>query len=359
MPLARSALGLAGGGDDLVLAKDLAHVEARFYKKLPQHEVECQICPRKCRVADRERGYCGTRENQGGSYYTLVYGRPCSVHIDPVEKKPLFHFLPGSTAFSFATAGCNVNCKFCQNWEISQVRPEQTENYDLPPGRLVSLAKQKNCPVIASTYSEPTVFFEYVCDTAKLGREKGLKSVMISGGYIQPEPLRDLCKTLDAVKIDLKAFSEKYYKDIVHGELAPILVTLKTLRDAGTWYEIVYLMVPSLNDSPQEVRKMCQWVKANLGPDVPIHFTRFYPQYLLKNLPPTPVPTLERSRKIGLAEGLHYVYIGNVPGHEGENTYCPRCSRAIVKRAGFTILGNDVKAGKCRFCGRKIAGVWG
>jgi pyruvate formate lyase activating enzyme len=356
---ARSLFGAPREGAELVVAKDLSRVEARYYRKLPQREVECHICPRNCRVADRERGYCRTRENRGGTYHTLVHGRPCSVHIDPIEKKPFFHFLPGSLAFSFATAGCNVNCKFCQNWEISQARPEETQNLDLPPQRLVSLAKSKRAPIIASTYSEPTVFNEYVYDTARLAREKGIKSVTVSNGFIEREPLRALCGVLDAIKIDLKAFSEKYYRDIVRGELAPILNTLKALRAAGIWFEIVNLMVPSLNDGPDEIRQMCKWVKANLGVDVPIHFTRFHPMYLLKNLPSTPVSTLERSRNIALQEGLHYVYIGNVPGHEGEHTYCPKCKQAIIRRAGFTILENRIKDGKCGSCGAKIAGVWG
>lgn len=342
----------------LELASDLSTEEARYYKKLKDWVVECELCPRSCKVADRERGYCGVRENREGKYFTLVYSRPCSLNIDPIEKKPLFHFLPGTTAFSMATAGCNVNCKFCQNWDISQVRPEQTRNYYLPPEELVDLAVRYKAPTIAYTYSEPIIFYEYMYDTAKLGHTKGIRSVMISGGYIKEKPLVDLLKHLDAVKIDLKAFTEKYYKEVCHGELKPILDCLVTLKREGIWTEIVYLVVPTLNDDRREIDDMCAWILDNLGPDVPVHFTRFHPMYLLKNLPSTPVKTLEMARRTALKKGLNFVYIGNVPGHEGENTYCPKCGKVLIKRTGFSILSNDVVSGKCKHCGKMIPGVW-
>ncbi len=354
----RSLLSWLGNACAFAAVPNLSWVEARYYKKLPHLEVECQICPRKCQVGDRERGYCGARENKEGTYYTLVYGKPCSLAIDPIEKKPFFHYLPGSSALSFATAGCNVNCKFCQNWDISQVRPEQTENLDLPPKELVRLAKEKGAPVIASTYSEPIIFYEYVYDTAKEGRKQGIRSVMITGGYIQPEPLVELCKVLDAVKVDLKAFTEKYYKDVVHGELAPILECLKVLKRMGIWHEIVYLMVPTLNDQEGDLKAMCQWIAKALGPDVPLHFTRFMPMYLLKNLPPTPVSSLEKAHAIAKQAGLNYVYIGNVPGHPNENTYCPKCNETLIGRMGYVILQNNIRKGKCKFCSQPIPGVW-
>ena len=268
-------------------------------------------------IDDRERGYCGARENRGGTYYSLVYARVCAAHVDPIEKKPLFHFLPGSMAFSVATAGCNVNCKFCQNWDISQVRPEQVNSTFLPPKDLAALTRRYQCPSIAYTYSEPVIFSEYVLDSAAAGRAAGVRSVVISGGYIQEEPLKQLCACVDAIKIDLKAFSEKYYKDVVNGELKPVLNALATIRKLGTWCEVVYLVVPTLNDSDEEFRGLAHWIKTELGPDVPLHFSRFYPEYLLKNLPPTPLATLERAKAICDAEGLHYVYIGNVPGQSG------------------------------------------
>ena len=333
--------------------------EARFYDKLANRKVKCKLCPRACVVGDKERGYCGVRENRGGVYYTLVHSRVCAAHVDPVEKKPLFHYLPGTNAFSIATAGCNVNCKFCQNWEISQSRPEQIPADYAPPERVAALARQTGCPTIAYTYSEPVVFAEYVMDTADAGHAAGVRSIVVSNGYMQEEPLRQAYGKMDAVKIDLKAFTEKYYRDVVSGQLKPVLETLVTLRKMGKWTEIVYLVVPTLNDSEQELRGLAAWIKANLGPDVPLHFTQYHPEYLLKNLPITPVATLERAKAIADAEGLNYVYIGNVPGHPAQNTHCPGCKKVLVERLGFT--ANKVlvrKDNTCPFCHRAIAGVW-
>ena len=333
-------------------------VEAQFYEKLAYKKIKCKLCPRECVIDDRERGYCGVRENRGGTYYTLVYSRVCTAHVDPIEKKPLFHFLPGTMAFSIATAGCNVNCKMCQNWEISQVRPEQVRSTYVSPHDLAAYAKQYQCPSIAYTYSESVVFYEYVTDAVEAGHAQGVKSVVISGGYIQQDPLKKWCRTADAIKIDLKAFSEKFYKEVVNGELKPVLDALVTIKKQGTWTEIVYLVIPTLNDGDAEFKALARWVKSDLGPDVPVHVTRFHPEYLLTNLPPTPVETLERAKAIADAEGLHYVYIGNVPGHPAENTYCPKCHRVVVERTGFTVGQMHVKNGKCGYCGQNIPGVW-
>ena len=333
-------------------------VEARFYEKLPYKKIKCKLCPRECVIEDHERGYCGVRENRGGTYYSLVHSRICSAHIDPIEKKPLFHFMPGAMAFSVATAGCNVNCKMCQNWEISQARPEQVRNTYVPPKALAGLARQYQCPTIAYTYSEPVVFCEYVLDSAEAGRAAGVKSVVITGGYIQEEPLKEMCRRVDAIKVDLKAFSEKFYKEVVNGELKPVLNTLVTLRKQGMWNEIVYLVIPTLNDSDAEFKDLARWVKSELGPDVPVHFSRFHPEYLLKNLPPTPQATLERAKSVCDAEGLHYVYIGNIPGHPAGSTTCPKCRRVIIEREGFTIRALHLNRGKCKFCQQPIPGVW-
>ncbi|MGD1156437.1 MAG: AmmeMemoRadiSam system radical SAM enzyme [Terriglobia bacterium] len=332
--------------------------EAKFYEKLPYKKIKCKLCPRECVIDDQERGYCGVRENRGGTYYTLVHSRVVTAHIDPIEKKPFFHFLPGAEAFSVATAGCNVNCKMCQNWDISQVRPEQVRSTYVPPDRLTALARQNNCPVIAYTYSEPVIFLEYVLDCAQAVRAAGVRSVVVSGGYIQTDPLNQLCARVDAIKIDLKAYSEKFYKEVVNGELKPVLEALVTLRKNGTWNEIVYLVVPTLNDGDSEFRGLARWIKSELGPDVPLHFSRFHPEYLLKNLPPTPLETLERAKAIADAEGLHYVYIGNVPGHPAESTYCPHCRRKVVERTGYTIAGIHLHHGKCQYCQTPIPGVW-
>ncbi len=333
--------------------------EAAFYEKLPSKKTKCKLCPRECVIDDRERGYCGARENRGGRYYTLVYSRAVQAHIDPIEKKPFFHFHPGTQAFSIATAGCNVNCKMCQNWEISQVRPEQVRSIYLPPGQVAKIAAENRCASIAYTYTEPVIYYEYMLATADVARAAGIKSAVVSGGYIQADPLKKLCGRVDAVKIDLKSFSSKFYSEIVNGELKPVLDTLVTLRRERMWTEIVYLVVPTLNDGDAEFRGLAKWVKQNLGTDVPVHFTRFHPEYLLRNLPPTPLATLERAKAIADAEGLSYVYIGNVPGHPAENTYCSKCKKIVVQRLGFTISAVNIRKGKCKFCQEPVAGVWG
>ena len=352
--LGRTGEGSAGERD---AAEDMP-IEARYYKKLEHKKVLCELCPKECRVDDLERGFCGVRENRGGTYYTLVHSKPCTIHIDPVEKKPLFHFIPGSQAFSFATVGCNMDCKFCQNWQISQIRPEQAQNFKLAPEQLVDLAVKKKCPIIASTYTEPVVFAEYVLDIARAGKARGVKSVMISNGYIKEKPMEDLIEVLDAVKIDFKAYTETFYRDVCVGSLKPVLDILKLLDRKGIWYELVYLVIPTLNDSEKEIREMAAWMTSNLKPHVPVHFSRFHPQYRLKNLPPTPVSTIERAREITMKAGMNYVYVGNVPGHPGENTYCPGCGKVVIRRTGYRILEKKLKGNRCAHCGGIIAGVF-
>jgi pyruvate formate lyase activating enzyme len=333
-------------------------VEAKFYQKLQGRKIKCNLCPRECTVGEGKRGYCGVRENRGGAFYLLVHSRVCAAHIDPIEKKPLFHYLPGSMAFSLATAGCNVNCKFCQNWEISQALPEQVPAEFMPPQRVAELAAHYHCPTIAFTYSEPVVFSEFLMDAADAGHEAGIRSIVVSNGYIQNEALRAAYGKMDAVKIDLKSFSESYYAKVVTGQLKPVLDSIITLRKMDKWTEIVYLVVPTLNDSDAEFRGLAHWVKENLGTDVPLHFSRYHPEYLLKKLPTTPIATLERAREIAVAEGLHYVYIGNVPGHPAENTYCPQCHRMLVERAGCEVRQMLIRKGACPFCTQSIPGVW-
>jgi len=337
---------------------NLSRVEARYYKKLPDREIECQLCPRNCKLSDKERGYCGVRENIGGTYYTLVYGKACTAMVDPIEKKPFFHFLPNTTAFSIATAGCNVNCKFCQNWQISQVRAEQVQHFDLSPQDVVASSLKNNCPSISYTYTEPVVFFEYMYDTSIEARKKGIKNCVVTGGHINREPLLDLVKVVDAIKIDLKAFSQDFYMNYVRGELQPVLEAIKIVHQSKAWLELVYLVIPTLNDNTDEIQQMSRWIKTEIGPDVPLHFSRFHPMYLLQNLPPTPVSTLEKVRDVALGEGLHYVYIGNVPGHRAENTFCPRCQNMIIERVGFQVKKIDLEGGNCKFCHNPIPGIW-
>jgi pyruvate formate lyase activating enzyme len=349
-------LDLQGAAYDDDEAKFVA--EALYYEKLEHKKIRCTLCPRECVIDDLERGYCGVRENRDGTYYTLVHSRPCTYHVDPIEKKPFFHVLPGTAAFSIATAGCNVNCKMCQNWEISQARPEQIRSIHMPPDKTAEMAAKSGCRSIAYTYSEPIIFYEYMIDTARAAHERDVLSVVVTGGYINEKPLEELCGVVDAIKVDLKSYSEDFYRDIVNGELQPVLDGLVTMRREGMWTEIVYLVVPTLNDGDDEFRGVARWVHENLGPDVPVHFTRFHPQYLLKNLPPTPVQTLERAYDIATAEGLRYVYLGNVPGHPGESTYCPDCGRKVIDRLGYTIQSMKIEKGACGHCGHNIPGVW-
>ncbi|MBN1221591.1 MAG: AmmeMemoRadiSam system radical SAM enzyme [Anaerolineae bacterium] len=320
--------------------------------------VQCNLCPRRCIIAEGERGECRVRENRGGRLYSMVYGNPCAVHLDPIEKKPLYHFLPAAGAFSLATAGCNLRCLYCQNWTISQVPPEQTANADLPPEKVVSYAQEYKAPVIAYTYSEPTIFYEYMVDTARLARKRGLRNVVISAGYINPEPLQELCATVDAIKIDLKGYDEDFYREVCEGELEVVLKTIQTIHQSGIHLEIVNLVVPTLNDNLEQLRALSRWVAQELSPDIPLHFSRFYPQYKLTNLPPTPVETIDQAREIALAEGMRFVYAGNVPGHPGNNTYCPTCGEPIIIRQGFAVTEYHLQNGACAYCGEAIPGVW-
>ncbi len=332
--------------------------ESLFYQKLENKSVQCRLCPRFCVIPDGKRGFCGIRENQGGTLYALSFAKPVAMHIDPIEKKPLLHFLPSTTAFSIATAGCNLQCKFCQNWEISQVKPEDINYTYLEPKELVKKAKESHSPTIAYTYTEPTIFYEYMLEIAKLAKSEGIRNVMHSNGYINEEPLRQLAKYLDAANIDLKGFSDEYYAKVTGGTLEPVLRSLKILREEGVHIEITNLILPGYNDDPGLIAKMCLWIKENLGPDTPIHFGRFFPMYKLMQLNPTPVETLERARNIALESGLKYVYIGNVGGHTAENTYCPKCKSMLIERRGYFIAQNNIVEGKCKFCGEEIKGVW-
>jgi pyruvate formate lyase activating enzyme len=320
--------------------------------------VRCNLCPHYCIIAEGQRGHCRVRENRAGRLYSVVYGNPCAVHVDPIEKKPFYHFLPSAAAFSLATAGCNLRCLYCQNWSISQVTPEETQNYDLPPEEIIKNAQEYSAPVIAYTYSEPNVFYEYMTEIARQGRAAGLYSVVISAGFINPEPLRALCSLVDAIKIDLKGFDEDFYRDVCGAELEPVLRSIETIHQAGIHLEIVNLVVPTLNDDLGQLRAMASWVARELSPDIPLHFSRFLPQYKLMNLPSTPVETLEKAHEIALEEGLRFVYIGNVPGHPADNTYCPNCGKALIVRQGFSIVEYHLVAGACAYCGEMIPGVW-
>lgn len=321
--------------------------------------VVCTLCPRKCRLTENMRGDCRVRINLGGKLNTLVYGNPCAVHIDPIEKKPLFHVLPTSTTFSIATAGCNLHCKYCQNWSISQVPPEETQNQDLPPEKVVAMALQANCKSIAYTYSDPIVFYEYTLATAKLAKAKGLKNIMVTAGYINPEPLAEIAPWIDAANIDLKGSTEDFYQKVCSGSIYPVQQSIKQFQKLGVFIELTNLLIPTLNDSDQMITDLCTWIKDNLGANVPLHFSRFYPMYRLRNLPLTPQSTLEKARNIAQETGINYVYVGNIPGAPGQSTYCSKCKKLLIGRIGYSVRENNVINGICKFCGNKMPGIWG
>ena len=329
-----------------------------YFVRLAEGSVRCELCPARCEIEDGGRGHCGVRENAGGSLWSVVYGNPCALNIDPIEKKPFHHVLPGTKTLSVATAGCNLRCKSCLNWEASQARPEETYNYDLPPEAAVTRAERYGCPSIASSYVEPVVFIEYMLDIARLSRQTPLQHLVHSAGYISPAPLDDVCRVVDAACIDLKGFSEELYQDLVGGSLRPVLETLTRLKANGVHTEIVNLLIPGRNDTPKSIRAMCRWIVTELGEEVPLHFYRFYPRYLLKSIPPTPVPTLEKARQVAMEEGLHYAYIANVPEHPGKHTYCPRCGELLIERVGYMTDVIGLADGRCAPCGQTIPGVW-
>ncbi|MDD5676646.1 MAG: AmmeMemoRadiSam system radical SAM enzyme [Kiritimatiellae bacterium] len=348
--LADTPAGAAPGGENLR--------EASFYEPLDGDRVLCKLCPRGCVVGDKQRGYCRVRENRGGRYYSLVYGRPCALHTDPIEKKPFFHVYPGSKAFSIATVGCNMACKFCQNWDISQAGPDDIQPPYQSPEAIAQQASTAGTRTIAYTYTEPTIFFEYMADCAKAGKARGIESVVVSNGFITAEAQTALFPLVKAIKIDFKAFTPSFYRDTCDGFLEPVKESLRRLAKSGVWYEIVVLLIPTLNDSTDEIKRMTAWIVKDLSPDVPLHFSRYHPMYKIKNIPPTPPDTLRRARQIAVAEGCRFVYIGNIPGEEAQNTICPYCQAMLIRRYEYRILENNIVKGTCRACGKTIAGVW-
>ncbi|HOW35465.1 MAG TPA: AmmeMemoRadiSam system radical SAM enzyme [Candidatus Omnitrophota bacterium] len=320
--------------------------------------IECKLCPRHCRIGDGQRGNCRVRSNIDGKLFTLVYGKPCAIHIDPIEKKPFYHVLPATSSFSIATAGCNLHCKYCQNWQISQNPPEQTENVDLSPQAAVDAAIKNRCRSIAYTYSDPVIFYEYAVDISRLAKSKGILNVHRTAGYIEKEPLEELCAVTDAINVDFKGITEDFYRGMSEATLAPVLDAMKTIRKWGVWLELTNLVVPTWNDREEDIKNLCRWIVDNLGAQVPLHFSRFWPMHQLKNLPPTPVATLERAYEIARKEGLHFCYIGNIPDHSANNTYCPNDGKVLVRRIGFTVLENNIVGGKCKFCNTAIPGIW-
>ncbi len=330
-----------------------------LYEKIGDKKVQCNLCAHQCKINEGKKGICLVRENRDGTLYTLVYGRTISQHVDPIEKKPLFNFYPGTTAYSIATVGCNFKCQFCQNWEISQmVRDEQLiMGNEASPESIVENAKKYGSKSIAYTYTEPTIFFEYAYDTAKLAHEVDIKNVFVTNGYMTEEAIKKIEPYLDAANVDLKSFSDDFYRKLCGAKLQPVLDALKLMKKLGIWVEVTTLIIPTLNDSSEELREIAKFIVNELGEGTPWHISRFYPAYNLTDKPPTPIETIHKAREIGLNEGLKYVYEGNVPGSTGENTYCPNCKNLIIERLGYQIINKATKDGKCPYCESRIYGV--
>lgn len=322
--------------------------------------VTCELCPRGCVIPEGGAGDCRVRVNLGGELRATTYGRPSALHVDPMEKKPLYHFLPGTPVFSLATAGCNLHCLNCQNWQLSQRGGEEMEAiYRAEPAEILNTAIQEGCHSIAYTYSDPIVFYEYTRDTSTLVRARGLRNVLITAAYINPKPLRQLCQVLDAANVDLKAMDDALYRQVTGGTLQPVLDALRILREEGVWLELTNLVIPTLNDDLAMIRRMARWIEQELGADTPLHFSRFQPQYRMRNLPPTPAETLEYARAEAMDAGLRYVYIGNLMGHAGNSTYCPTDGTPLIARTGFWITNRRLTAdGRCPSCDERIPGVW-
>lgn len=356
-----------GGPKDIrgsILRGDAPQHPGRFsrpafrFKKMANDRVVCGICPQRCLLSPGDRSVCRSKANIDGTLYTLAYGNPCAVNIDPVEKKPLYHFLPGSRVFSLAVAGCNFRCLNCQNWQISQFKPEQVHHRELMPDKAVAEAQQTDCHAIAYTYSEPITFFEYMLAISSRAKSIGLKNLWISNGYINQEPLQALCRVLHGANVNLKAYSDQIYRQLNGGRLDPVLKTFQTLDKEGVHFEITNLIVPEYTDDEEMVKQMCDWILNHVGPDYPLHFLRFFPRYKLDRLAPTPISVLVRFRELAIAEGIHYVYLGNVPGHEGNHTFCHQCKRLIIERRGYHLPQYHLTGNQCRFCETVIPGVW-
>jgi pyruvate formate lyase activating enzyme len=336
-------------------------MEASFYGQLEKNKVKCNLCSHRCVIKEGRRGICSVRENEAGVLKTLVYGKLVARHIDPIEKKPLFHFLPGTLSYSIATVGCNFRCRFCQNADIAQMPSDRKGTVlgdSCTPGEVVAAARQGGCKTIAYTYTEPTVFFEFAFETAKLAHEKKIRNVFVTNGYMTAEALEMINPYLDAANVDLKAFNDKYYRELCGADLKHVQATLKLMRSLGVFIEVTTLIVPGLNDDPSELNDLAAFIVQDLGPQTPWHISRFHPTYKLTDRPPTPVQTLTMAREIGLKAGLRYVYTGNVPGNAAENTFCYSCGQTVIERWGFQVKNLQLKNGRCTQCNAEIDGVW-
>ncbi len=332
---------------------------ANWWHTLEDGKILCTLCPRYCKIGDGQPGFCYIRQNQGGKLYTLGYGKPTGFAIDPVEKKPLFHFYPGTSILSFGTAGCNLGCKFCQNWSISKAKLDELQSVTASPKDVIMLAKKYKAPSIAFTYNDPTIFGEYVMDIAEIARAEDIKTVMVTAGYIDKEARKEIYKNIDAANVDLKGFTERFYFKLTSSHLKNVLDTLVWLKnETEVWFEITTLLIPDENDSLDEIKLESDWILENLGDSVPLHFTAFHPDFKMKDKYPTPEKTLITARRIALESGIKYCYTGNVHNTEGQTTYCYRCNMALIKRDWYTVLFNNIIDGKCSKCGAKVDGIF-
>jgi len=335
-------------------------MKAILYEPLKNRKVQCNLCNHRCVISDGQRGKCGVRENEGGILISLVYGRLIASHVDPIEKKPFFHFLPGSLSYSIATVGCNFSCLFCQNADISRMPADNNGKIAgtfCDSTSVVEEAQKSGCRSIAYTYTEPTVFFEFAMDTAKLAKENGLRNVFVTNGYMTPEALDEIRPFLDAANVDLKAFQENFYRQICGASLKPVKKSLVLMKSMGIHLEITTLLIPGMNDDPVQLSELAAFIVSDLGADTPWHISRFHPTYKLIECPPTPVSSLTNAREIGIQAGLQYVYTGNIPGDFGENTYCHQCGKLLIERWGFTVQNNRIQDGGCSFCNTRIPGI--
>lgn len=332
---------------------------ANWWKPAENGKLLCTLCPRYCTIGVGQKGFCFIRENIDGKLYSVGYGRPTGFAVDPIEKKPLNHFYPGSDVLSFGTAGCNLGCKFCQNWTTSKAKIDDIHSTESSPEEVVRLAKHYNTKSIAYTYNDPTIFGEYVIDISKLAREEGIKSVMVTAGYIDKEACKDVYKYIDAANVDLKAFSETFYHKLTFSHLSDVLDTLVWLKnETEVWIEITTLVIPGENDSPEELKQLSNWIVKNLGDEVPLHFSAFHPSFKMLNPPRTPTSTLVMARNIAIQEGVKYCYLGNVHHKDGDTTFCPNCNEKLISRDWFSVHSNKIIHDKCFKCGTKIAGYF-
>lgn len=357
LPLALKYLGLIDEDAYAELVRRKA-IPGKYYRRVSGRMVQCQVCPFYCLLGDRAVGQCRTKKNYNGVLYTHAMDNPCIISVDPVEKLPTAHYLPGHRSLTVAVGGCNLHCLYCQNWRQSQERPERLDTIRFPKERVPGALNQKNIKILTYNYTEPVVFMEYILELAHYSKPRGIRQAVATAGYINKEPLKELISVIESFTITLKAFDDTTYRRMTAATLKPVLDTILAIKESGRWLEVINLIVPTYNDDMKKIREMCKWLLKNVGPDVPLHFARFVPEYKLKNLPQTPLSTLEKAYNIGKEVGLHYVYTTNVSPHPGNYTYCPSCGTALIKRVGLRVIENNLRNGRCSKCGEVIPGVW-